>query len=58
MNEPEIGQPGIAESVDENVAGLDVPMHDALRVHVIEGPRDVLHDPDRAVDLFRLVQAT
>ena len=56
-DQTEVDQPGLAALIDDDVPGLDVPMHDALRVQVIEGARDLFHDFDRAIHPRRFGRA-
>ncbi len=49
--EAEVAESDRAIGVDENVSGLDVSVHDAARMHVIEGSQQSVH---HNADLFHV----
>lgn len=43
LRQAEVCDPDVAVCVDEDVFGLDVPVHDVLLVHVLEAQQDLTH---------------
>ncbi len=44
-----VAVPGAVAELDEDVGGLDVPVHQAVLVRGVQRPRDLGQDPQRAV---------
>jgi hypothetical protein len=41
LGEPEVGELHVSDLVEQDVLGLEVPVHDALLVQALEGERDL-----------------